>query len=60
MSDVSKITQYRKAERDATTDPAFRQAKALEELADSIEGIRQDLTVFTQMLPALIRSPQRG
>lgn len=56
MSDISRITQARKAERDATADPAFRQAKALEELADAAEGIRQDLTVVASMLPQLIQA----
>jgi hypothetical protein len=51
MSDISRITQSPKADRDAATDPAFRQAKALEELADAAEGIRQDLTVIASMYP---------
>ena len=46
MSDVRRIEADRKAQRDATTDPAMRQAAAAEQSADALEGIRQDMTAL--------------
>ena len=41
MSDPKKITEARKRERDAM-DPQFRQIRALEDIADTLEAFRTD------------------
>jgi uncharacterized protein involved in exopolysaccharide biosynthesis len=46
MSDVRRIEADRKAQRDATMDPAMRRAAAAEQSADALEGIRQDMTAL--------------
>ena len=55
MSDVGKIKAARKAQREATgTD--HRQYIAMEEAADSLEGIRQDVTMMAGQMTHLIQA----
>ena len=51
MSDLTKITEGRKAERESSYGPDKRKLKALEDIADALEGIRQDLTGLAANFP---------
>jgi hypothetical protein len=51
MSDLRKITEGRKAERESSYGAEKRKLKALEDIADALEGIRQDLTGLAANLP---------
>jgi len=58
MSDMKRIIDARKAERDATVQAEWRKVAAAEQTADALEGIRQDLTALVAMLPALLQALQ--
>jgi hypothetical protein len=51
MSDLRKITEGRKTERESSYGAEKRKLKALEDIADALEGIRQDLTGLAVNLP---------
>jgi hypothetical protein len=51
MSDLRKITEGRKTERESSYGPDKRKLKALEDIADALEGIRQDLTELAASFP---------
>jgi hypothetical protein len=51
MSDLRKITEGRKMERESSYGAEKRKLKALEDIADALEGIRQDLTGLAVNLP---------
>lgn len=55
MSDMRKIIEVRKTTRDQSTVET-RQVQALEDLADSMEGIRIDLTLMSSQLTHLIQA----
>lgn len=57
MSDLRKIRESKLEEREPKT-LARRQILALEDMADAIEGIRQDLAGLVQMLPTLMQTPK--
>ena len=44
MSEISKITEDRRIEREAVGRAESRQLLALEQIADALEGIRQDMS----------------
>jgi hypothetical protein len=46
MSDLKQITEARKVERDSSYGVDKRKLKALEDIADALEGIRQDLAAL--------------
>jgi septum formation inhibitor-activating ATPase MinD len=50
MSDMKKIIEARNPGRNAVNNPEKRQLKALEDIADALEGIRQDLTTLPTAL----------
>jgi hypothetical protein len=52
MSDLKKITEARKTERESSYGVDKRKLKALEDIADALEGIRQDLAGLPQALAA--------
>jgi hypothetical protein len=54
MSDMRKLAEAKKAIRDKETLEQ-RHIRALEEIADSLEGIRQDLMGFIHAYPTLNR-----
>jgi hypothetical protein len=54
MSDIGKITASRHAERE-TMGYDKRPARAAEQTADALEGIRQDITLLNEQLGRLIR-----
>jgi hypothetical protein len=56
MSDLRKITESRKAERESSYGVDKRKLKAIEDIADALEGIRQDLDAWLQMFS---RQPSR-
>jgi len=58
MSDIRKIAESRKVEREATQGPEWRQVGAQEASADALEGIRQDLTMLTQAMTELAQLEQ--
>ena len=43
MSDVRKMTEFIKADRNASQSHEWRQIRAMAETADALEGFRQDL-----------------
>jgi hypothetical protein len=51
MSDTSTITAERKKERDSSYGTDKRKLKALEDIADALEGIRQELASLAVNLP---------
>jgi hypothetical protein len=51
MSDTSTITAQRKKERDSSYGADKRKLKALEDIADALEGIRQELASLVVNLP---------
>jgi hypothetical protein len=51
MSDMRKITEERKAERESSYGVEKRKLKALEDIADALEGIRQELTGLAANFP---------
>jgi hypothetical protein len=51
MSDISTITAERKKERESSYGTDKRKLKALEDIADALEGIRQELTNLVVRLP---------
>jgi hypothetical protein len=51
MSDTSTITAERKKERDSSYGTDKRKLKALEDIADALEGIRQELAKLVPNLP---------
>jgi hypothetical protein len=53
MSDLRKITDERKVERESSYGPDKRKLKALEDIADALEGIRRDLTSLAANFPQL-------
>jgi hypothetical protein len=56
MSDLLKIVAEKKATRLRTEFSPQRQIMALEDIADSVEGIRQDLTALNIQLAALAKA----
>jgi hypothetical protein len=52
MSDLRKITEERKAERESSYGVEKRKLRALEDIADALEGIRQDLTGLPEAFAA--------
>jgi hypothetical protein len=52
MSDLRKITEERKAERESSYGVEKRKLKALEDIADALEGIRQELTGLPEAFAA--------
>ena len=57
MSDLRKIRESKLDEREPKTLER-RQILALEDMADAIEGIRQDIAGLVQMLPILMKPPK--
>lgn len=55
--DVRKITEARKAEREAVVNPEFRQAMALELIADTLEAIRAEMVGTQTLLAQIARKP---
>ena len=51
MSDMKKIIEARNPGRNAIGSHEKRQLKALEDIADALEGIRQDLTGLAANFP---------
>ena len=51
MSDTSTITADRKKERDSSYGTDKRKLKALEDIADALEGIRQELARLAPNVP---------
>jgi hypothetical protein len=51
MSDTTKITAGRKAERESSYGVDKRKLKALEDIADALESIGQELTKLVANLP---------
>jgi hypothetical protein len=51
MSDLKIITEGRKAERESSYGVEKRKLRALEDIADALEGIRQDLTGLAANFP---------
>jgi hypothetical protein len=49
MSDLKRIQEARTAERNDANEEE-RRLKALEDIADALEGIRQDLKLITDLL----------
>jgi hypothetical protein len=58
MSDPTRIATSKKANRDKETLEK-RHILALEEIADSLEAIRQDLTSIAHVLPTLKQASQK-
>ena len=56
MSDLKKITEDRKVERESSYGVDKRKLRALEDIADALEGIRRDLTSLVAG-SAQMRSP---
>lgn len=54
MSELRRIQEARAAERDDGNEEE-RRLKALENIADALEGIRQDLTAIASLLPERVR-----
>ena len=54
-ADVKGITMHRKAERDKTATLELRQVLAIEQVADQLEAIRQELAAMEAMLPRLFQ-----
>lgn len=54
-ADPRKVTEFRKTDREAITDTALRQVKALEDIADVLEAIRQDFVGLTVFLGRVIK-----
>jgi hypothetical protein len=52
MSDLRKITEERKVGRDSSYGVDKRKLRALEDIADALEGIRRDLTGLPEALAA--------
>ena len=52
MSDLRKITEERKAERESSYGVEKRKLGTLEDIADALEGIRQDLTALPEVFAA--------
>jgi hypothetical protein len=52
MSDLRKITDERKTERESSYGVEKRKLRALEDTADALEGIRQDLTGLPEAFAA--------
>jgi hypothetical protein len=52
MSDLRKITEERKVERESSYGIEKRKLGTLEDIADALEGIRQDLTALPEVFPA--------
>jgi hypothetical protein len=50
MSDLKKTTEARKSERESSYGVDKRKLKALEDIADALEGIRQDLSGLPEAL----------
>jgi hypothetical protein len=55
VSDLAKIADPKKGER-AHGALDHRQTKALEDAADALEGIRQDLTTISGQLTKLVQA----
>ena len=51
MSDTPTITAERKKERDSSYGVDKRKLKALEDIADALEGIRQELASLVVNFP---------
>jgi hypothetical protein len=51
MSDTATITAERKTARESSYGADKRKLKALEDIADALEGIRQELTTLVVNLP---------
>jgi hypothetical protein len=56
--DIKKIAAAKKMRRDSTAQPEFRQAIALEEIADNLEAMRTEATVMYSELVAAVRALQ--
>jgi ABC-type transporter Mla subunit MlaD len=59
MSDLRRIIADKQATRGQAT-PEQRQLKALEEISDSLEGIRQDVTALSTALADISRELAKG
>ena len=59
MSDLRKIIESRKAQREAAPSPERRQILAIEDCADALEGIRIDLTLLSGQLTHLVNAVGR-
>jgi hypothetical protein len=55
MSDLRKTTESRKLERESSYGVDKRNLKALEDIADALEGIRQDLSGLPEALAATLQ-----
>lgn len=56
MSDFRKIMEFRNPYREAATGPEARKIRALEDSADALEGIRQDLAAISSQMGQLIQA----
>lgn len=55
MSDTRKITESRKATREAAQSPEWRQIQALEDIADALEALRADIKGLPKELAASLQ-----
>ena len=55
MSDVRRISTDEQTSREVV-QPAQRQPRSMEEIADSVEGIKQELTLMAAQLINLIKA----
>ena len=60
MSDLRKITEGRKTERESSYGADKRKLKALEDIADALEGIRQDRLRAEACIAACVRTRDEG
>jgi hypothetical protein len=60
VTEVRKITESRKAQRDAMANPQDRQAAALEQIADTLEAIRSDMIGTQQLVAQIARNGGPG
>jgi hypothetical protein len=51
MSDTATITADRKKDRESSYGTEKRRLKAMEDIADALEGIRQELATIVERLP---------
>lgn len=59
MSDLRQIIEQRKAVREAAGSPEWRTINATEQIADSLEGVRQDLTAMQLLLGKILEALNR-
>jgi len=58
--DPQRISEYRKAQRDAISDPQALAAHNLGQIADTLEALRQEFVLFQGMLSRLMSPGPRG